>query len=102
MNPAQCRAARALLEWTQPQLAAAAKLGLSTVVDFEKNRRAVAPESVAAIRSALEKAGIVFMTGVHLGVGMRAAEVEAYPDTNDNREPLRPTGGGLTPKLPKD
>jgi DNA-binding XRE family transcriptional regulator len=32
----QCKAARALLELTQTELADAAKLGLSTIVDFEK------------------------------------------------------------------
>jgi hypothetical protein len=46
MTPAQCRAARALLGITQAQLARAAKLGLSTVVDFEKERRLVSEEAV--------------------------------------------------------
>jgi len=54
MTPAQCRAARALLNWTQPKLAEKAALGLSTVVDFERERRDVSPSSVAAIRAALE------------------------------------------------
>lgn len=58
MTPAQCRAARALLDWTQPRLATAANLGLSTVVDFEKDRRAVSDDSLAAIRTALEAAGV--------------------------------------------
>ncbi|QZO02466.1 helix-turn-helix domain-containing protein [Chenggangzhangella methanolivorans] len=35
----QCRAARALLDWTQEELANAANLSLSTVRDFEKGRR---------------------------------------------------------------
>lgn len=61
MTPAQCRAARALLDWTQPHLATAAKLGLSTVVDFEKARRAVSDDALAAIRTALETAGVTFM-----------------------------------------
>src|SRR5215218_9147682 len=39
ITPAQCRAGRSLLDMTQSQLANAAKLGLSTVVDFERNRR---------------------------------------------------------------
>ena len=38
MTPAQCRAARGLLEIMQSQLAHAADRGLSTV-DFEKGRR---------------------------------------------------------------
>jgi transcriptional regulator with XRE-family HTH domain len=71
MTPAQCRAARALLDITQPQLAEAAGLGLSTVVDYERTRRKVSPDAIAAIRAALEAAGIVFKDngdgrGVHL------------------------------------
>lgn len=61
MTPAQCRAGRALLELTQPLLASAASVSLSTVVDFEKQRRQVSKRSVAAIRSALEASGVVFL-----------------------------------------
>jgi transcriptional regulator with XRE-family HTH domain len=68
MTPAQCRAARALLDMTQTRLAESAELGLSTVVDFEKNRRTVSENALAAIRAALEAAGAVFIgdTGVKL------------------------------------
>jgi transcriptional regulator with XRE-family HTH domain len=70
MTPAQCRAARALLGITQSQLARAAKLGLSTVVDFEKERRLVSNEAVRAMRSALQRAGIEFMDGDGSGEGL--------------------------------
>lgn len=68
MTPSQCRAARALLDWTQPVLAAAAALGVSTVIDFEKSRREVSEESVAAIQGALEAAGVRFTNGKRPGV----------------------------------
>nr|WP_174769559.1 transcriptional regulator [Blastochloris tepida] len=71
MTPAQCRAARALIEWTQPRLAEAAKLGLSTVVDFEKSRRSVSEDAIAAIRLALEGAGIEFIPENGGGPGVR-------------------------------
>jgi transcriptional regulator with XRE-family HTH domain len=70
MTPAQCRAARALLRITQSQLARAAKLGLSTVVDFEKERRLVSQEAVRAIQTALERAGIEFMDENDVGQGL--------------------------------
>ena len=41
ITPGQCRAARALLDITQTELAERASCGLSTVVDFEKSRRDV-------------------------------------------------------------
>jgi predicted transcriptional regulator len=71
MNPAQCRAGRALLEITQSQLAASAGLGLSTVVDFEKERRQVSPESVEAIRRSLISAGVEFIDENGGGAGVR-------------------------------
>ncbi|TIL64503.1 transcriptional regulator [Mesorhizobium sp.] len=70
MTPAQCRAARALLDWTQPRLADAAKLGLSTVVDFEKQRRhTISEDAKTAIRTAIEAAGIEFIN--HSGVRLK-------------------------------
>lgn len=58
---------------TQAQLAIAAGLGLSTIVDFERERRSVAPATVAAIRAALESAGVVFLpeNGNGPGVALR-------------------------------
>ena len=49
------------LEITQTDLAASAGLGLSTVVDFDKERRQVSPESVESIRRALVSAGVDFI-----------------------------------------
>jgi transcriptional regulator with XRE-family HTH domain len=60
----QCRAARALLDITQPELAKAAGLGLSTIVDFEKisaRWHDVSRTAVHAMREALEKAWIQFI-----------------------------------------
>jgi DNA-binding transcriptional regulator YiaG len=71
MTPAQCRAARGLLEITQSQLADAAGLGLSTVVDFEKKRRQLSQGAVDAIQAALERVGIEFIDENGGGEGLR-------------------------------
>jgi len=71
MMPAQARAARALINWTQPRLAEAAGVGLSTVVDFERERRVVSSESQKAIQSALEAAGVIFVDEDGEGPGVR-------------------------------
>jgi len=55
----------------QPALAAAAGLGLSTVVDFERSRRSVSAEAISAIRSALETAGVEFIAENGGGAGVR-------------------------------
>jgi DNA-binding transcriptional regulator YiaG len=69
MKPSQCRAARAMVELSQTDLARAAGLGLSTVVDFEKDRRQVSAEAVQAMRNALEAAGVEFTNGMRRGCG---------------------------------
>lgn len=71
MTPSQCRAARALLKMTQPDLATAASVGLSTVVDFERERRQVSQPSVDSLRAALEGLGVCFIDANGGGVGVR-------------------------------
>lgn len=71
MNPAQARAARALIGITQGNLAERAGVSLSTVVDFEKERRQVAAPSIAAIRQALTQAGVEFIDPNGGGPGVR-------------------------------
>jgi predicted transcriptional regulator len=81
MSPAQCRAGRALLEITQTQLATSAGLGLSTVVDYEKNRRQVSAESIESIFQALVRAGVEFIdeNGGGPGVRLRKRQRPAKP-----------------------
>ena len=71
ITPGQSKAARALLELTQSDLAQTAKLGLSTVVDFEKKRRQVSGTAVRAIRDALAAQGIEFIDENGGGPGVR-------------------------------
>ena len=73
ITPAQSRAARGLISMTQTDLAQAANLGQSTVIDFERERRAVSDQAKGAIRAALEAAGVVFLpeNGNGPGVALR-------------------------------
>jgi hypothetical protein len=59
----------------QSELARSAELGLSTVVDFENERRQVSDEAVKMIRAALENAGIEFIDENGGGAGVRLREV---------------------------
>ena len=60
MSPEQCRAARSWLAWTQAELAAKAKVGLSTVKDYEGGKRTPIANNLEAIKRALEAGGIRF------------------------------------------
>ena len=59
-NPAQCRAARALLGWTQTELAREANVGVITVTRLESGSE-VRPAQAAAIRQSLLHQGVMFL-----------------------------------------
>ncbi|MEX6506967.1 helix-turn-helix domain-containing protein [Jiella sp. M17.18] len=69
--PAQCRAARALVEMDQAELAKRANVSRNTVVDFEKGRRTPNTNNLAAILSALQEAGVEFIAENGGGAGVR-------------------------------
>jgi transcriptional regulator with XRE-family HTH domain len=70
------RTARALLDWTQPDLAAAAGIALATLKRFEKGHRTPIPVVRAAIFAALDKAGIEFQDdGKRLGLSISVRKV---------------------------
>lgn len=70
MVPLQCRAARAFLGMTQTELAVLAGVTISTVVDFERQRRQVASGLIGAIGYELQTAGIIFIHKDMDGVGV--------------------------------
>ena len=59
----QIRAARALLAWSQRELAQAASIAQSTVADFERGQRTPVPNNIEAMRDALTGAGVNFLPG---------------------------------------
>jgi transcriptional regulator with XRE-family HTH domain len=71
LSPSQCRAARALLNWSQAQLAAASKVATKTVADFERASRTPYERTVEDLRRALEAAGVEFTNGDQPGVRMK-------------------------------
>jgi len=60
MSPEQVRAARNWLSWTQVELAERAKVGLSTVKDYEGEKRQPIANNIEAIQRAFEAAGMRF------------------------------------------
>lgn len=71
MSPEQCRAARAILNLEQSEVAKAAKIARATLIDYEKGARVPRQKTIAAIRSALEDAGVQFIEENGGGPGVR-------------------------------
>lgn len=68
----QSLGARAMLRLTRDQVAQTSKVAIATIADFEVGRRQPHPRTLAAIRAALETAGVEFTNGDAPGVRLRA------------------------------
>jgi transcriptional regulator with XRE-family HTH domain len=75
IEAAQVRAARALIGWSQAELANAAGLPLSAVDRFETGAQDnVLAEATEKIRAALESAGVAFIAKNGGGAGVRLSK----------------------------
>ena len=61
ITPAQCRAARALLDWSQQRLAEESKIGNATIRNFEGGKSTPQHATLDVLRRALEAAGVEFI-----------------------------------------
>lgn len=71
INPSQCRAARALLGWSQDQLASASKVAKATIANFEAERRQPYDRTLDDLIKAFEAAGVVLIPENGGGAGVR-------------------------------
>ncbi|MEV8879138.1 helix-turn-helix domain-containing protein [Mesorhizobium ciceri] len=71
MTPAQCRAARALLNWSQQDAADAAKIGNATIRNFEAGRSTPQNATLEVLQRAFEAAGVELIPENGGGAGVR-------------------------------
>ena len=73
IEAAQIRAARALIEWSQTELAEASALALSTIRRMEVAGGTLksSVENVLKVQQALEDAGVIFVDEDEEGPGVR-------------------------------
>jgi transcriptional regulator with XRE-family HTH domain len=72
LSAGQCRAARALLAWTQQELMAHSGVSQKTIADFERGASTPYPRTIRDFVEAFEKAGIEFLQDDGSGgIGLR-------------------------------
>jgi transcriptional regulator with XRE-family HTH domain len=71
--PAQCRAARGLLNWNQEDLAVCAGVSRSTVREFEAGHHELHRSTESLLVRALEDAGVRLIEAGDEGFGVRLA-----------------------------
>ena len=71
ITPAQCRAARGLLDWSQQQAADAANVGVVTIRQFESGGSQPRAATVDVVVRAFERAGVIFVEENGDGPGVR-------------------------------
>ncbi len=71
LTSARCQAARAALGWSALTLSLAAKVPIVDLVLFERGHRLPTPRALAALRLALEAAGVEFIDQDGEGPGVR-------------------------------
>lgn len=69
MNVRQCRMARAALDWSQQDLAAASGVSARTVIRYEAGEP-VLPARVQSLRHAFEGKGVLFIDSGRLAGGV--------------------------------
>jgi transcriptional regulator with XRE-family HTH domain len=67
----QCRAARALLQWSRDRLSAESGVHANTITSFELEQRQPIRANLAALTGALEAAGVEFIPENGGGAGVR-------------------------------
>ncbi|WP_354346230.1 helix-turn-helix transcriptional regulator [Phyllobacterium ifriqiyense] len=67
----QCRGARAMLGWSQAELAKAANVSRQTIADFERGAHMPISNNLVGIVRAFQEAGIEFIPENGGGAGVR-------------------------------
>lgn len=71
ITPAQCRAARGLIGWSQDHLAAESGVSKRSIVRFELDEANPHESTLEALQSSLREAGVIFIDENGDGPGVR-------------------------------
>lgn len=84
LSPAQCRAARALLNWSQPELAQRTGMHVQTISSFESEGGTPTKTTIEKIFLTFENAGVEFLPDS--GLRIRSQNVRIYQGRDDYTE----------------
>jgi len=84
ITPSQCRAARALLGWSQEELKDRSGVAKVTIADFERGARARAPyaETLRRLVAAFGSGGVMFMADGEISGGGPGVRLKGEARTN--------------------
>jgi transcriptional regulator with XRE-family HTH domain len=82
MDTTQCRAARGLLNWSQERLAEASAVSVTAIRNFERGATQPIRANLAAIRTALEAAGVEFIPENGGGAGVRLRRLRTFEEVS--------------------
>ena len=71
LTAAQCRAARAMIDWSAERLSQASSVDLQTLRNFEARFRRLDEKTLRRLRITLEAAGVMFVPENGRGAGVR-------------------------------
>jgi predicted transcriptional regulator len=86
ITPAQCRAARALIELSQAGLAGIAVVPVPVITDYEAGAGTPRPADLEAIQRQLERAGVEFTNGSQPGVRLKSHRAGTIPANQAQRQ----------------
>jgi len=101
-TPGQCRAARALLGWSQQELASRACVGIVTVHQLETGISQPRRATLDVIQRAFEAAGVEFTNGEQPGVRLtKAAAIQLQEIDSAPKPAIAKRRGGKAAKHPR-
>jgi transcriptional regulator with XRE-family HTH domain len=100
ISSAQVRAARALLNWSARRLSEISGVSQSAIsrVERGKGRRAMHPQSFAAVKSTFERYGVEFLDDSGVRLRSQAAEPDAGENVQSKSSPANPSPQSAVPR----
>ncbi|MDO3431812.1 helix-turn-helix transcriptional regulator [Rhizobium sp. CBN3] len=89
LSPAQCRAARALIGWSEDDLSSASKIPKATIAGYEAGKLSPDEQALRDMKRCLEDAGVLFIPENGGGAGVRLARPASASIDTDETETVQ-------------